>query len=174
MRRFLFLGLTTILVVTLVLVATQSRRRAPATPPAPFETTRVARPGPTRAVAPADLEVVDARVAFGPAAPRPDTGGGSEPGRPEGLDAHHGLRLRNSGAAAYRNVVLEIAYFAASGAATGTRVHTVPGPVAAGKVLPVEGWVERSIADGAARARVRVKYADLDAGARPGDARGPS
>jgi len=160
-RRVLFLGLTAALMGVIALLVVQSRRREPSTPSRPVEIVRVAPSTPTRVVAPHDLEVLEPALALGPAAPRPDTGGGSEPGRPAGQDARHTVSLRNRGRLAYRDVVLEVTYLDARGKPAGVRRHRVAGPIPPGERIAVEPWVESSIAGSAVRARVRALFADL-------------
>jgi len=162
-RRVLFLGLTAVLVAVLVSLALQSRKtEAPKRGPAP-ESVRIARATATRAVAPADLEVAEPRIELTAAAPRPDSGGGSEAGRPVGLDARHRLTIRNRGAVGYRNVTLEFVYLDRAGTAVGTRVHTEPSPVSAGGTLEVTA-LERAVPESSARARVAVAFADIEPG----------
>ena len=151
-RRYLFLGLTAMLVVVLVSLVLRSRKRETARArPAP-EVIRVAPATPTRVMRPADLEIVEARVALGAATGRERA-------------AELTVVLRNSGTLAYRDPMLELSCRERGGRKISTRARPVESVIPPGKPTTVGGLREEGLPAAAAECSVRVLWADIDASA---------
>ena len=156
LRKYLFLALTAMLLAVIGSLILQSRRKEAQAPPAapPAAAVRTAKPTPTRVGRPADLQIVQERVSFGPAA-----ADGT-------VEARHVLVIRNSGRVAYRNIAVDLAYLGSAGQTVETRRRALEATLAAGGELSANDVVEAAVPAAARKARASIAYADIEPPAR--------
>lgn len=154
-RRRLFLSLTAFLVAVLAWLGVRSyRAEFEHAPNPPGEIIRESKPSMTRVLSPDELQVAQSSMEWLPAAST------NTPA------AVHSVTIRNTGVVAYRDIVLEFGYEDGGGRPLGTATHKVERAILPGETVILDGIRSSATPPGAARASVRVAYADI--GTEPG------
>ena len=143
-RKYLFLGLTLVLIVALVNLIIRGRRLEKQQAGKSVETIKESKPTPTRVLRPDDLEIIGSSMQRGAAGP-----------------ALHTVEIRNNGHYSYSRIQLRIAYMDRGGKLLETKHYSIVRDISPGWTRVTDIRVE-AVPDLAARAQVTIDYADLD------------
>ena len=144
-RKYLFLGLTLVLIVALVNLIIRGRRLEKQQAGKSVETIKESKPTPTRVLRPDDLEIIGSSMQRDAAGP-----------------ALHTVEIRNNGRDSYSRIQLRIAYMDRGGKLLETKHYSIFRNISPGGRTRVTDIRVEGVPDLAARARVTIDYADLD------------
>jgi hypothetical protein len=149
-RRSLFLGLTGMLIVVLGYLVVQGRKQEKQQQKnaRPVELVQESKPTLTRAIAPPDLQITEAKVEV-----LHDDGG---------LSAKHQIIVRNNGQSAYRNIRLRLTYLSRGDKALGSQIREAVETLQAGQSRSMGDILVEGVPAGTVKATVTILSADLD------------
>jgi len=145
-RKYLFLGLTLVLIVALVNLIIRGRRLEKEQAGKPVEVVKQSKPSPTRVLKPGDLEIV------GSAMQRDPSGA-----------ALHSVEIRNSGNSAYGRIRLQFAYLDGGGKFLETKYYSISREIKPGANIKLDIKMEAA-PESATNALVAITYADMESG----------
>ncbi len=152
-RKYLFLGLTGLLGAVVVWMVITTREMGKGAGRGPAEVTRVARPTPTKAFSPLDLELLECTVEYRAA---------EDPAQQQ--LAVHRLVIRNRGTVPYKNLLLDLSYLGGAGETVGERKVLVAGDgIAPGQILELDGLKIEAAPQRAAACTARIISAEIGA-----------
>ena len=152
LRKYLFWGLTLVLVVALVNLVIRSRRMEKKRAGQLVETVEEAKPTATRVLDPPDLRIVQAGMQPG------DVPRGTAPARQE-------VEIFNGGNVAYTAIQLKITYHGSSGKRLGTTGYSIAQSIQPGATIRLESIPVADIPPDAAKSEIAISYADIVPGA---------
>jgi hypothetical protein len=124
-RKYLFWGLTIVLIVALANLMIRSYRLDKKKAQQMVETVEEAKPSSTRVLNPQDLKIVQSKMELQPA-----------PGKDkESVAARHEVEIGNSGNVTYKDVQIRFVYLSAKGEQLGDKTQLIEKSVPAGTML---------------------------------------
>jgi len=151
LRKYLFLGLTLVLVVALVNLIIRGRRLEKQQASRRVEVVEQSKPTATRVLAPQDLEITQSKMWFEEAAG----------GRNQSQTARHEIEIRNNGHVAYSRIQLSFEYLDRRGNVSSTKTHPITRTILPGAELKVSDIRIEGLPGSAASSRVAIVYADI-------------
>jgi len=151
MRKWLFLGLTLVLVGVLVSLIIQGHRIEKQKAGQPVEIIQESIPTATRVLAPKDLQLLQSNMRF---EERPDKSS-------QFKIARHEIEVRNSGTVAYGKIELSFDYIDRRGKVLASRTHSVSRAVLPDSTLKLSDISIDDVPISAEDFRVAVLYADI-------------
>jgi len=155
-RKWLFWGLTLVLLTTLVLLVIRGRQLESEQAHQLTEVVQVSKPTATRLLAPQDLVIVRSEVRWEDA-----TADGAT------RSARHRFLFRNDGKIAYSRIGLALAYVNRNGKVLLRKGFSIDQLIAPGSVLETGDVLTENVPGEAVDCRVTVAYCDMAAEARP-------
>jgi hypothetical protein len=146
LRRTLFGGLTIMLAAVLVWLIIQGRREEAKIAATPGEVYQTSQSSATRVIAPKDLEVVSLRS------------DGSSPSSGQSLGS---VEIRNRGALAYHNVMLQFSYRGPREKLLEIQTQLAPGTIEPGRTFNAGRISVENAPAGSIRCDVSILYSEL-------------
>jgi hypothetical protein len=154
MRNALFWGLTLVLAVVLVSLVIKSRHQANQPAPGVVEVVKESKPTPTRVIEPRDLKIVDSKMELAAA-----KGGTTK--EDDTAIAHHRIKVRNDGSAAYASVLLKITYLGRNGRALDSKISSASDPIPPGETVSLGEITVEGVPAEATHCSIEILSADL-------------
>ncbi|MBN2320204.1 MAG: hypothetical protein JXR49_14060 [Acidobacteria bacterium] len=154
LRKYLFYGLTIVLISAFIFLAVQGRRMEKERLQQGSEIVQQYAPTPTRVLAPYDLEILKASMIL----PQ-----GSEKTGRQGT-VRHRIEIRNSGTVSYCEIQLNLSYLDAGGTVILTIPHNIKERIRPGGTLLSPDISIDNIPAEAIDCRPKIVYADIEPG----------
>lgn len=154
LRKYLFYGLTIILVFAFIFLAVQGRRMEKEQMEQGSEIVQNYTPTPTRVLAPHDLEILTVSMVR--------EQGNDETG-PQGV-VNHRIEIQNSGNVSYGEIQLDLIYYDAGGKEISTIPHNIKEQIRPGGTLLSVDIILHNIPAEAIDCRATIVYADIASG----------
>ena len=150
-RKWLFGGLTIVLMVALVSLIIQGNRLERQKASQRVEIIQEAEPSPIRVLAPKDIKLIQSKMRIEPAS-----------GKAKQTDiARHELEIRNTGSVRYEKIQLSFDYLGPKGKALATHTYAVDQTILPGTSLFLGDIVIDDVPHSAADCTVTVVFADI-------------
>ena len=154
LRKYLFYGLTIILVSAFIFLAVQSRRMEKEQKEQGSEIVKNYTPTPTRVLAPHDLEILSSDMIL----PRDNDKNGKQEA------VRHRIEILNSGNVSYCEIQLRLTYLDANGKVILAVPHDIKVRIRPDETLLLPDFVVNDIPVEATDCRPGILYADIDPG----------
>jgi hypothetical protein len=154
MRKWLFWGLTLVLVVALINLIIRGRRLEKQQAGQHAELVQESKATATRVLMPKDLEIVRTQMQL-----EEKTDGGKP--------ASHEIEIRNNGKVAYSRFQLSFVYLDRTGRVLATRTRTIEKTMLPDAVLKLGDITFDGLPDSTAKCEVSVTYADIAHASKP-------
>ncbi len=160
MRKYLFWGLTLVLVVALVNLIIRSRRLEQQQSSQVVEVVRQSKPTATRVLAPQDLVIVQSKTTL-----ERKAGGKAQ-------IARHEIEIHNNGSVPYGGIQLSIDYLDRGGKVLASRTNPIASTVLPGATVKLGDITTDDLPASTASAKVAIVYADIEHAPAPGNSKG--
>jgi hypothetical protein len=158
-RKYLFWGLTLVLVVALVNLIIRGRRLEKQQVDRLVEVVQDSEPTATRVLRPQDFEILQSKMLLE-----------QEPGsKKQSRTARHEIEIRNKGKVSYSGIQLSFDYLDRSGRALGTKTRAVVQTILPGATLKIAEIKVDGIPISTVDSRVAIVYADIGQETKSGD-----
>lgn len=154
LRKYLFYGLTVVLISAFIFLAIQGRRMEKEQTQQGSEIVKNYTPTPTRVLAPHDLEILTASMIR--------EQGNENTGR-QGV-VRHRIEIQNSGNVSYCEVQLSLTYLDSGGTVILTVPHNIKEPIPPGDTLISPDISMHNIPAEATDCSAKIVYADIEPG----------
>jgi hypothetical protein len=150
-RRSLFVGLTLVLMLGFIFLTIRGCRQEEEPAGLPVETVEKSEATATRALKPADLEIVRSKMVLERSA------GTTKPS----FSARHEIEIFNRGNVPYKEMRLNFVYLSRTGKVLETRTHSISQTILPGTTLKQTDIRMDGFSESAAESRVSIVYADI-------------
>lgn len=152
LRRYLFLGLTLVLIVALTNLIIRGYRREKEQARQMVETVEEAKPSSTRVFNPQDLRVLKSIMEPQPGIPK------GEPLR----NAMPQVEVLNGGSVTYREILLKFVFLSPAGHKLETKTYLINKPIAPGETIRITDIGIKDIPAEASDLETTIVYADIE------------
>lgn len=153
MRKYLFLGLTLVLIVVLVFLVVRGNQMGKKRGNKTVEIVQESKPTPTRVLTPRDLKIVQQTASFAP----------QSGGKTGSLSARHAVEIRNIGPTAYGRLALIFTYLNSKGKTVATHIHAIDQAIVPNETVSLPPIKVDDLPPGISDSRVACAHADLQA-----------
>jgi hypothetical protein len=150
-RKYLFGGLTLILVIALIFLILRSDRIKERPTGKSVEVSQESKPTATRVLKPHDVLILQSNLQL-----EKESGGTKQ-----SQAARHNIELRNSGNISYSNIQLSFAYLDLRGKTLTIKAYTITDTLAPGFTLKLADIKITSLPVSVANCKIAVSYADI-------------